>query len=69
MINPMVARLVRDPFDREGWLFELKWDGFRAIAQTDGQGAAESDLGHVRAFPLSSDDTMRLRSSVSGSGV
>ena len=38
MITPMVARLVRDPFDREGWLFELKWDGFRAIAETDGQG-------------------------------
>ena len=27
MITPMVARLVRDPFDRDGWLFELKWDG------------------------------------------
>jgi len=25
MITPMVARLVRDPFDRERWLFELKW--------------------------------------------
>ena len=21
------------PFDREGWFFELKWDGFRAIAE------------------------------------
>jgi len=38
MITPMVARLVRDPFDREGWLFELKWDGFRAIAEKDKQG-------------------------------
>jgi bifunctional non-homologous end joining protein LigD len=36
MITPMVALLVRDPFDREGWLFELKWDGFRTIAKTDG---------------------------------
>ena len=34
----MVARLVSDPFDREGRFFELKWDGFRAIAQTDGAG-------------------------------
>jgi len=34
----MVARLVRDPFDREGWFFELNWDGFRAIAETDGAG-------------------------------
>ena len=33
MITPMVARLVRDPFDRQGWLFELKWDGFRAMAE------------------------------------
>jgi bifunctional non-homologous end joining protein LigD len=41
MITPMVARLVRDPFDREGWMFELKWDGFRAIAETDGQGAVK----------------------------
>src|SRR5262249_28044342 len=39
MIVPMVARLVRDPFDREGWLFELKWDGFRAIAETDSEGS------------------------------
>jgi ATP-dependent DNA ligase len=26
------ARCVR----REGWLFELKWDGFRTMAETDG---------------------------------
>jgi bifunctional non-homologous end joining protein LigD len=38
MITPMVARLVPDPFDREGWLFELKWDGFRAIAERDHAG-------------------------------
>lgn len=41
MITPMVARLVREPFDRAGWLFELKWDGFRAVAETDGQGAVK----------------------------
>ena len=38
MITPMVARLVRDPYDREGWLFELKWGGFRAIAEKDKLG-------------------------------
>ena len=31
----MVARLVPFPLEREGWLFELKWDGFRAIAEID----------------------------------
>ena len=41
MITPMVARPVRDPFDRQGWFFELKWDGFRAIAETDGAGSVK----------------------------
>jgi bifunctional non-homologous end joining protein LigD len=38
MITPMVARLIPTPFDRPGWLFKLKWDGFRAIAEKDKQG-------------------------------
>src|SRR5215510_16005438 len=37
MITPMVDKLVKEPFDREGWLFELKWDGFRCIAEKDRQ--------------------------------
>lgn len=28
----MLATLVNEVFDREGWLFETKWDGYRAIA-------------------------------------
>ncbi|MBO9153068.1 DNA ligase D [Chitinophaga sp. GCM10012297] len=31
-ILPMLATLVDQPFDREGWLYEIKWDGYRAIA-------------------------------------
>ncbi len=30
--NPMLATLVDKPFDQEGWLYEIKWDGYRAIA-------------------------------------
>ncbi|MFL5328477.1 MAG: DNA ligase D [Gemmataceae bacterium] len=29
----MLATLVRAPFDRAGWIFEPKWDGYRAIAE------------------------------------
>jgi len=32
-IHPMLAELTERPFDRAGWLFEIKWDGFRAIAE------------------------------------
>jgi bifunctional non-homologous end joining protein LigD len=30
--SPMLTTLVDAPFDREGWIFETKWDGYRAIA-------------------------------------
>lgn len=31
-IKPMLATLVDEPFDEPGWLYEVKWDGFRALA-------------------------------------
>ncbi|PZC45694.1 MAG: bifunctional non-homologous end joining protein LigD [Chloroflexi bacterium] len=31
-IKPMLARLVREPFDSPDWIYELKWDGFRTVA-------------------------------------
>lgn len=31
-ISPMLATLIREPFDNEDWLFEIKWDGYRALA-------------------------------------
>jgi bifunctional non-homologous end joining protein LigD len=31
-IYPMLAESIDDPFDGEEWLFEIKWDGYRAIA-------------------------------------
>ena len=31
-IKPMKATLVDAPFDDPGWIYELKWDGYRAVA-------------------------------------
>jgi len=33
-IKPMLATLVDEPFDDEDWVFEVKWDGYRAMAFT-----------------------------------
>jgi bifunctional non-homologous end joining protein LigD len=30
--SPMLATLVDKPFDHEGWLYEIKWDGYRALS-------------------------------------
>ena len=33
-IKPMLMTLIKEPFDHPDWLFEVKWDGYRAIAET-----------------------------------
>lgn len=30
-VKPMLTTLVDEPFDGKNWLFEIKWDGYRAI--------------------------------------
>jgi len=37
-VTPMLATLVDAPFDDNAWLFEVKWDGYRAIASIDADG-------------------------------
>jgi bifunctional non-homologous end joining protein LigD len=34
-IHPMLAESIENPFDDQDWLFEIKWDGYRAIAFID----------------------------------
>src|SRR5260221_351143 len=41
-VRPMLATLADRPFDRDGWFFEIKWDGYRAIA--------EIENGHVKLY-------------------
>lgn len=38
-VAPMLAKLVKEPFDDPDWIYEIKWDGFRAIASWDGKKA------------------------------
>ncbi|MET0779622.1 MAG: non-homologous end-joining DNA ligase, partial [Candidatus Saccharimonadales bacterium] len=35
-VKPMLATLVDEPFNKDGWLFEIKWDGYRAIGSKKG---------------------------------
>ena len=36
-IRPMLATLVDKPFDSDDWLYEVKWDGYRAVSFLDGK--------------------------------
>ncbi|HSB03785.1 MAG TPA: non-homologous end-joining DNA ligase [Thermodesulfobacteriota bacterium] len=32
-IKPMLATVIKEPFDHPDWIFEVKWDGYRAVAE------------------------------------
>jgi bifunctional non-homologous end joining protein LigD len=38
--TPMLATLIDAPFDDDDWLFEIKWDGFRALCTIHDDGHA-----------------------------
>lgn len=61
---PMLATSVERAFSREGWLFELKWDGVRAIAAVDGQSlrlAGRSGRDETSRYPEVTALTAALR--------
>ncbi len=35
-VQPMLASLAREPFNRKGWVFEEKYDGYRITAYKEG---------------------------------
>ena len=51
----MLATLIDEPFDDDDWLFEIKWDGYRAICTIDEKGAltlsSRNDIDFLARFP------------------
>ena len=39
-VRPMLANLAQEPFDHPDWLFEVKWDGYRAVVEVNREGVA-----------------------------
>ncbi len=48
-LKPMLATLVDKPFDEEGWIYEVKWDGYRALAFSH-NGKAELKSRNDKSF-------------------
>jgi bifunctional non-homologous end joining protein LigD len=48
-LHPMLATLVDKPFDEEGWLYEVKWDGYRALAYIN-KGKVELQSRNDKTF-------------------
>jgi bifunctional non-homologous end joining protein LigD len=58
-VTPMLATPVDEAFDDPGWLYELKWDGYRALVriERDGSLTVSSRRGNdfLEKFPELSD--------------
>src|ERR1700750_2375422 len=54
-ITPMLATLSDDPaFNDPRWIFEIKWDGYRAIAEVKGNATrlySRNGLTYDKAYP------------------
>jgi bifunctional non-homologous end joining protein LigD len=52
--TPMAPTLVREPFHRDGWVYEEKVDGWRIITYKDGnrvQLVSRNTVDHSKRFP------------------
>lgn len=53
--TPMLATLIDEPFDDADWLFEIKWDGYRAICTVEENGkmslVSRNGIDFIQRFP------------------
>ncbi|HUP14098.1 MAG TPA: hypothetical protein VM187_17880, partial [Niastella sp.] len=53
-LKPMLASLTDQPFDDKNWQFEIKWDGYRALAyvnSTDIALRSRNNLSFNHKYP------------------
>lgn len=63
-ITPMLATLVDKPFDDADWLFEIKWDGYRAIAEVNDKNVllySRNGLPFQQKFPGIYEELSKLK--------
>ncbi len=62
-IKPMLAKEIEEPFDDKDWIFEIKWDGYRAVAEVDkGNVSIYSRKGNTfnDSYPAIADELKKL---------
>lgn len=67
LIKPMLCTLITEPFGGDGWLFELKWDGYRAIGtknKSDVQLYSRNELDFRPKFPEVTEALRNLKDNV-----
>lgn len=62
-VRPMLATLVKQPFDRPGWVFEEKYDGYRILAYKEGPRVkllSRNDKDRTESFAVVANAVAKL---------
>ena len=62
----MLARQADQPFNDENWIFEIKWDGYRAIAETGKEFRfySRNGLSFISQYPEITDELRKIKSTL-----
>ena len=66
-IKPMLAKLHDEPFDDPEWIFEIKWDGYRAIAEINKKDTrlySRNGLSFKEAYPVIFEELKKIKNSI-----
>lgn len=62
-IPPMLAKETEKPFNDKNWLYEIKWDGYRAIAELEGKNVklySRNGNSFNKSYPLLVDALSKM---------
>src|SRR5215472_14241357 len=63
-VSPMLATLVDKPFDKPGWVYEEKYDGYRLLAYKEGKQVrlvSRNDIDRSSSYPEVATAIAKLR--------
>jgi bifunctional non-homologous end joining protein LigD len=66
-IRPMMAKLHEKPFNDEHWIYEIKWDGYRAVAEIGGKKSrlySRNGLSFEERYPVVYDELKKIKANV-----
>jgi bifunctional non-homologous end joining protein LigD len=66
-ISPMLATLVREPFNNPEWLYEVKWDGYRIIAHINKASVrldSRGGLDYTSKYPPVVDALKKMKGNI-----
>ncbi len=66
-IKPMLASVTKTPFDDKDWLYEIKWDGYRAMAEWKDeklQFYSRNGIDFSERFPSIAKELQKLKHDV-----